>query len=574
MKKEERKTNIRPYTHQFYRGSIWCLMLASVETLINVAGNLLVAWLIQQIIDLIAGYDTGFSLLDLTVITVVCILGIAGAFMLSYHAKPRFITRGIAQYKEYVFNELTKKSISAFSGENSSLYISALSNDANTIEKGYLSNIFPMIENILTFIGALAMMLWYSPTLTLLAVVLSLFPVIASILVGGRVAKAEKKVSDMNETYIATLKDSLGGFSIIKSFKAEMQMCRIFAENVRALTEAKCRKEKMNILVNMFASIAGIIAQLGVFLLGAYLALSGKGVTVGTVMVFVQMMNYIIGPIAVIPNYFAECNAAKALIRKMAQALSENVREESNSTNIELHHGIIIEDLSFGYEAEKLVLKNISYTFEMGKKYALVGASGSGKSTLLNLLMASYQGYTGAIRYDDTELRDISCEHLYEIECIIQQNVFVFNASIRDNITMFREFPEDEVDRAIKLAGLSELIAVKGADYLCGENGCGLSGGEKQRISIARSLLKKSQILLVDEATAALDAETAYQVSSSILDLRGITGIVVTHALDESLLRRYDRILTLKNGSLVETGTFGELMDKKGYFYSLFTVSQ
>lgn len=139
---------------------------------------------------------------------------------------------------------------------------------------------------------------------------------------------------------------------------------------------------------------------------------------------------------------------------------------------------------------------------------------------------------------------------------------------------MFHEFPKAEVDRAIELSGLSKLIAERGEDYLCGENGSGLSGGEKQRISIARSLLKKSQVLLVDEATAALDAETAYQVSSAILGLDGVTSIVVTHALDEALLKRYDGIITLKNGSIVETGTFDELIAEKGYFYSLFTISQ
>lgn len=117
------------------------------------------------------------------------------------------------------------------------------------------------------------------------------------------------------------------------------------------------------------------------------------------------------------------------------------------------------------------------------------------------------------------------------------------------------------------------LISERGEDYLCGENGSGLSGGEKQRISIARSLLKKSKLLLADEATAALDAKTAYQVSSAILDLEGVTGIIVTHSLDEALLRRYDGIIAMKNGQIIESGTFDELMAQKGYFYSLFTIS-
>lgn len=182
--------------------------------------------------------------------------------------------------------------------------------------------------------------------------------------------------------------------------------------------------------------------------------------------------------------------------------------------------------------------------------------------------------YRGQILLDGTELRNITPESLYEMMSVIQQNVFVFNASIKDNVSMFREFPQRELDEAIRYAHLSELLAERGEGYLCGENGSGLSGGEKQRISIARSLLKKSSVLLADEVTAALDAQTAHQVSGDILDLHGMTRIVVTHTLEEALLRRYDGILVLKNGEITEAGSFDELMAKKGYFYALYTVSQ
>lgn len=568
------KTDVRPYTRQFYKGNVICFIFALCETLLGAIGALLVSWLLQKLLDLISGYDIGFTLIDLTLITLILIAGIAVANLISYHSKPKFITRGISQYKEYIFGKLTKKNISAFSGENSSTYISALTNDIQTIEQGYLWNTFSMLASLLTFIGAIALMLWYSPLLTLIAIGLSLLPLIASILAGDRVARAEKNVSDMNEAYTSTLKDSLGGFSVIKSFKAETQMLRIFKENVKKLAKAQCSKQKLKILVQMLGSIAGITAQLGVFIFGAYLALSGKGVTAGTTMIFVQLMNYILDPIATIPNCIAERKAAKALVEKVTIALNTNVREEKESEHKELECGIKIKDLSFGYEPKKQVLRNINCSFDLGKKYAIVGASGSGKSTLLNLLMASYPNYDGTIYYDNTELRQISSSNLYEIESIIQQNVFVFNATIKDNITMFRDFPDEEIKEAIRLSGLSLLIEEKGSNYLCGENGNGLSGGEKQRISIARSLLKKSQVLLVDEATASLDTETAYQVSSAILGLDGITSIVVTHSLDEGLLKQYDGIITLKNGSVVESGTFDKLMEEKGYFYSLFTVSQ
>ena len=262
------------------------------------------------------------------------------------------------------------------------------------------------------------------------------------------------------------------------------------------------------------------------------------------------------------------------MIGRLADTLDENIRDEGFYVPNQLNNGITVKNVTFSYEAECDILHDINITFDAGKKYAVVGASGSGKSTLLNLLIAGHGNYSGQICYDGYEIKNINSESLYDMVSIIQQNVFVFNASIRDNITMFHEFPKAEVDRAIKLSGLSKLIEERGEEYFCGENGSGLSGGEKQRISIARSLLKKSRVLLVDEATAALDAETASQVLDAILGLDDITSIVVTHSLDERLLKQYDGIITLKNGSIVESGTFDELIAEKGYFYSLFTISQ
>ena len=569
-----KKPLLKPYMRQFYKGNGWRFALALSVTLFLTAATMMVSWLIQVIIDLGTGADVGFSFSQVVLLTVIGILLEGFAFFLEYHAKPRFIAKGIGQYKEYVFTRLCQKGIGAFSSENSSLYISALSNDAATVEMNYLANVFIIVENSATCIGALVLMFHYSPLLTILSIILALLPLAVSICTGNLVAKAEKTVSDKNETYMSTLKDSLVGFAVIKSFRAEAQMCRIFSEAVKEVTDAKTFRKKMSVLVNGLSACSGTILQFSIFLIGAYLALTGHGLSAGSVLVFVQLLNFVINPIGTIPHALAEIKASKALIEKVAEALESNVREEGLACKQELVTGIAVQNLSFGYEEERNVLQDVNFTFDAGKSYAIVGSSGSGKSTLLNLLMASRSDYAGSICYDDTELRQISSDSLYEMVSVVQQNVFIFNASIRDNITMFSDFPKEEVDRAIELSGLSKLIAERGEDSLCGENGSGLSGGEKQRISIARSLLKKSQVLLVDEATAALDAQTAFQVSNAILDLNGMTRIVVTHALDENLLKRYDCVLTLKNGCIAESGSFEELMEKKGYFYSLFTVSQ
>ena len=568
------KELIKPYIRQLYKGNGVRFALALAVTVISTAAALMISWLIQVIIDMSTGADVGFSFTQVVLLTVAAMLFEAFAYFLAYHSKPRFVAKGIGQYREYVFERLCRKGIGAFSSENSSLYISALSNDARSIEMNYLANVFVVIENTAVCIGALALMFYYSPLLTILSVLLALLPLAASIFTGNLVANAEKVVSDKEEKYMSTLKDSLVGFAVIKSFRAEVQMCRIFKETVKDVTDAKTVRKKMSIVVSGLSSCSGTVLQFGIFLIGAYLALNGYGLSAGAVLVFVQLLNFVVNPIGAIPQALAEIKASKALIVKVANALEGNVREEGEEAKSTLESGIKLENVSFGYEEDKPVIHDISFNFELGKSYAIVGGSGSGKSTLLGLLMASHDGYSGSIFYDETELRNVRSESLYEIVSMVQQNVFVFNASIRDNITMFSEFPKEEVDRAIQMSGLSRLISERGEDYLCGENGCGLSGGEKQRISIARSLLKKSRVLLVDEATAALDIQTATQVSGAILDISDVTRIVVTHSLDEKLLKRYDSILTLKNGTVAECGSFDELMTQKGYFYSLYTVAQ
>ena len=559
---------------QFYHKNIPALCLAVFSSLIGGSLNLIVSWLMMQLIDAASGVPGTLPIGTLAMLSGGFVVLCIAVFLLEYISMPRYIERAMLQYKNFAFRKLTEKGISSFRDESTATYLSALTNDSTSIETDYLGQQMALISKVFTFAGALVMMLWYSPLLTAIAAGVTILPLIASLLTGSRIEAAERRVSDRNRSFTAALSDCLAGFSVVKSFKAEKEIFKLFAENNRALEGEKFSKRRIKTIVGMIGSVTGIIAQLGVFLVGSYFALSGYGLTPGVVIIFVNLMNFMISPIAELPGLLASRKAARGLIDKLATALESNPVSKGTSELTHLASGIRLENVSFGYDDSKEVLHGISAFFDAGKAYAVVGASGSGKSTMLNLLTAAAGNYRGNILIDDTELGSIASESLYELISVIQQNVFIFNASIRDNVTMFRSFPEQEIEDAISHAHLNALIAERGDGYLCGENGKGLSGGEKQRISIARSLLKKSSVLLADEATASLDAQTAHQVASDILDLDGITRIVVTHGLEESLLRRYDGIVVLKDGRIEQSGSFDELMERKGYFHALFTVSQ
>ena len=572
MKTKQNKKKNREFIHQLYYKNRINFIVTIILTIAMSSLNLMISWLIQQIMDCTANQDMQALVRSAwIVIIVVVIYTIANVMYRAVY--PRFLQRAMQQYRDYAFSRLTQKSLRSFSKEGTALYVSALTNDCTSIENNYLAATFTLIELLFCFLGALIMMLYYSPVMLVLAVALSFLPVAVSMTAGNRLTEQEKEISKKNERFVSIVNELLSGFPVIKSFRAETQASRLFSQRNEQAEEAKKNKRRTEQLISLLANDAGIIAQMGIFLAGAWLAISGKGVTAGVVIVFVQLMNYILNPISQVPLLWSNRKAAIALMEKLSDALSENVREEGREKLNGFSEKIEVKDLTYGYEPESPVLKDLDVQFDAGKSYAIVGGSGSGKSTLLNLLMGSSSNYQGEICIDGVSIKNIESESLYQLMTSVQQNVFVFNDTIRNNVTMFHEFPDKEVTLALERSGLSEFIEKRGEEFVCGENGANLSGGERQRISIARALLRKSPILLVDEATAALDAATARAVSFSILNLVGMTRIVVTHRLEEAILRRYDKILVMKSGTICEQGKFDTLMQQKGQFYSLFQIA-
>ena len=572
MKTKQNKKKSREFIHQLYYKNRINFIVTIILTIAMSSLNLMISWLIQQIMDSMANQNMQSAVRCAWIAaSVVIAYTVANAVYRAVY--PRFLQRAMQQYRDYAFSRMTQKSLRSFSKEGTALYVSALTNDCTSIENNYLAATFTLIELLFCFLGALIMMLYYSPVMLVLAVALSFLPVAVSMTAGNRLTEQEKEISKKNERFVSIVNELLSGFPVIKSFRAETQASRLFSQRNEQAEEAKKNKRRTEQLISLLANDAGIIAQMGIFLAGAWLAISGKGVTAGVVIVFVQLMNYILNPISQVPLLWSNRKAAIALMEKLSYALSENVREEGREKLNGFSEKIEVKDLTYGYEPESPVLKDLDVQFDAGKSYAIVGGSGSGKSTLLNLLMGSSSNYQGEICIDGVSIKNIESESLYQLMTSVQQNVFVFNDTIRNNVTMFHEFPDKEVTLALERSGLSEFIEKRGEDFVCGENGANLSGGERQRISIARALLRKSPILLVDEATAALDAATARAVSFSILNLVGMTRIVVTHRLEEAILRRYDKILVMKNGTICEQGNFDTLMQQKGQFYSLFQIA-
>ena len=562
---------LAPYYRSFFQKNTRCFLLGLLAAAVESGCMVGVAWLIQQLLDACTGNPAALPFRVLLVLSVGMIALYLSSIQLDRIATSRFIPRAMAQYKNFLFSRISQKNIAAFRQENTASYLSAITNDTKTIQIG-VGDLFNISISLLRVLFAVGLMLWYSPVMTLGALAISALFFLFSMPAGNKLVEAEQALSDSNEGVTARFKDFLTGFPVVKSFQAEKEMAVLFAEDVKGSEKADQNRRLADMMLTFTIDGGLAAARIVILLAGVWMALSGNGVSAGMVIAFVQLLDHVVSPVQELPLQLADLKAARVLIRKAAANLEKNIREDGMEIAPTLKKGIQLQNLCFSYEPHKPVLQNLTCSFEAGKRYALVGTSGCGKSTLLHLLMGG-NAYEGHILFDGTELQEISSQSLYALSSLISQNVFLFQATILENMTMFRSFPQSEIQRAVELSGLRQVIEEKGKDFLCGENGCNLSGGEKQRIAIARSLLRKSSLLLVDEATSALDTETAAQVSQALLDLNGVTEIVVTHSLDAQILRQYDEILAINAGRLVESGSFDDLMERKGCFYSLYTVS-
>ena len=370
----------------FYKNKIH-FITSVIMTIFMSFLNLMISWLIQQIMDSMANQNMqAVGRCAWIAASVVIAYTVANAVHRAVY--PRFLQRAMQQYRDYAFLRLTQKSLRSFSKEGTALYVSALTNDCTSIENNYLAATFTLIELLFCFLGALIMMLYYSPVMLVLAVALSFLPVAVSMTAGNRLAEQEKEISKKNEHFVSIVNELLSGFPVIKSFRAETQASRLFSQRNEQAEEAKKNKRRTEQLISLLANDAGIIAQMGIFLAGAWLAISGKGVTAGVVIVFVQLMNYILNPISQVPLLWSNRKAAIALMEKLSDALSENVREEGREKLNGFSEKIEMKNLTYGYEPESPVLKDLDVQFDAGKSYAIVprGAEKRGREGVFHLL--------------------------------------------------------------------------------------------------------------------------------------------------------------------------------------------
>lgn len=485
----------------------------------------------------------------------------------------KYIKNTVNYLRTDIFYKIIDKDIKDFSLDNSGKYISILYNDIKIIEDNFLNNIFQVIASILSFSISIAVLFYISPVVVIFIVFFGVLGFIIPNALSKKLVIAKNDYSTNLEEITSVTKDLFSGFEVIKGFNISKKINEVFKYNSNNVETSKRKCSIIEAIVRGFSISFSVTIYLGVLILGGYLMYHDR-ITVGTAIIIIQLSTHIVGPVKTSISLINQIKSVSLIAKKIEDILkssSEDI-EENNLENFK--NCIEINNLTFSYNEERKALDNINLVFEKNKKYAIVGESGCGKSTLIKLLMRYYNDYEGSIKIDDNDLKSIYSSDLYKNMSMIQQNVFMFDDTIKENIKLFANYSDEKVIKACKRSGIYNLIErlPNGIDSLVGENGSKLSGGEKQRIAIARSLINDTQILILDESTSALDNETAYNLESSLLELDDLTLIVVTHKLIKNILLNYDEIIVMRDGKIVEKGSFEELINLKGYFYSLYYI--
>ena len=534
--------------------------------------NIAFAYSIKTIID--NGMSQNREALSKAILMgAVVIFVYAGLNFISLRLRNKLVRQIMSRYKNKVFKSILDRDYREFSKEKSGKFISILTENMKKIEQDYLHQYFNISKNISLMIFSLVAMFIGNWFLTILVIIASVIPMIISGLIGEKSAFMQNSSMIADQKYLAKVKDILAGFLVIKSFNVKEAIRQDYRNESEKLDEIYFMKGKFDVLANVISQLSGMIVFLVAFGGGMYLVFNGY-TTIGSVTAIVQLVNFVVMPLNEIGMGMSKFREGQATLD--AFEVKDVIELQTGKMKEYFDDVISFSNVDFSYpNAEEKIFNNLSLQIKKGEKIAIVGMSGSGKSTLLNLLLRFYDVTSGYISIDNQDLQAISAESLYNLMTIVQQDVYIFDDTLKANITLSQSFTEDDIKKAVQQSGLESYILENelGLQTLCGENGSNLSGGERQRLSIARALIRKTPILLLDEATSSLDNKVTTEIENSILEIQDLTVLVVTHKLNKSMLKKYNRILFMKNGVIVEDGSFGNLMDRKGEFYKLVELS-
>ncbi|MEW9093787.1 MAG: ABC transporter ATP-binding protein [Clostridiaceae bacterium] len=484
-----------------------------------------------------------------------------------------FIRNLLKMLRNKVFFGILRRNYKDFNSKNTADYISVLTNDMKLIEENYIGPLLLILQYGVMFVVTVILLLYLSPLVTLGIFISMLLIFIVPSIFGKALESKQLELSNRLSFFTSKIKDIFSGYDVIRSYNLRNNITKEFQEENNNLANTKFQADKIFVINESLSQMLGLGTQFVAIFLSGYLVIKGN-LTMGMLIAIVQLSGTFVHPVIMIMSNVPKLNSVKPIIERIDKFSTYKDNDFIGKDKPYFNNSLEVSNLSFNYGNERDVINNISLRIDKNKKYAIVGESGCGKSTLIKLMLGYYFDFTGDIKFDGNSIKNLNIEQLNKMISIIHQNVYMFDKTIEDNICLYKEFSEEQINNVLNLSGANKFIdeTSNGLNSLVGENGSNLSGGQRQRIAIARALIQETPILVLDEGTSAIDMQTAYDIESKLLNIENLTLITITHKMSEELLSLYDDIIYMESGHIVEIGSLKELLDKKDKFFKFYTV--
>ncbi len=524
---------------------VWSLVLFTFANSADMASNVMLMRLVDQAL---AGQ---FDAVRQTLIIILAIfLVIIPVDILHIRLSSKYVKNSMLGIRQRFLVKLLKLDLRSFNQRGSSSFYSHITNDLNTLETNDIEGRYQLATQLIRALTALAVLAYINIRILLLLLLVAVVFLFASNLLGNIMKKHEKERTDLFKGYTLYLREILTAFRLVKSNNLEKRSAREFDRKSESVQHKGFVIDKVATLIDAVLQLFLFGVIFGSMMLVAYLANQGL-VSAGYVILVINSMGSIMQPLTQAMQKIPLMKGADRIWQSIDESLEVIPGEVPETEPFGGFNSCIsFNDVSFSYEDTE-VLKALNLNFEKGKKYLLLGPSGGGKSTILRLLRKYISPDQGELLVDDVDLDRIISEEFLRRLANVEQHVFLFEDSLRNNLTLYKDYPDEEVKAAIAAAGLEDFVLKQpsGLEQQILDNGKNVSGGEKARIAIARGLLRKSDILLLDEAFASLDDEVAKSIEKRLLALEGVTVIQVSHVVFPETIAQYDQVLEIVQGS-------------------------
>ena len=503
----------------------------------------------QYMIDIVTEYQTDkianmFWIILAYALFDICVLLIYGV------AKNGFTARIMQEIRGDLFGSLMRQNVVALAKENTGYYTSLFLNDLKVVETTIVARfelIIAMSGLILSFVYAF---LW-NKMLALVLIAVGLGGLTLPVIAQKIMQRNQEVLMDEAAKHNAFINDNLHGLEVIKNYQAEAEVLKKYADENNTYAKKTFKNEFVRRTVGNLTNTCVLSLQELVIAFAGLLALSGQ-MEASYIMVVVTLSTSVVSSMNSFLEYFIDVKAGKSVSSRLFEQIVPG-QDETADQLVDFKQTFALSHVTFTYpNKETAVLEDLNVVFEKGKKYLITGESGSGKSTFIKLLLQYYEDYEGSISLDGMDVRRLPRKSVLQEFGVIPQNVFVFEDTLRNNITLYTECSEERVMEAVKQAGLSELVEKlpDGLDYVIKEGGMNLSGGERQRISIARAFFHNRKIWIMDEATSNLNKELAQQIEQTVLNIPDVTVIMIAHYYNEDISRQCDGIYRIEKRGL------------------------